>query len=75
MPTPATRAAYTHVFWDMGGTIVNTYPELDAALADVINGLGQNSRRACGRRRTTTRSGVLVDPRGALLSAKLMSLP
>lgn len=31
---------YTHVFWDMGGTIVDTYPALDAALADVIRARG-----------------------------------
>lgn len=31
----AAHATYRHVFWDMGGTIVNTYPQLDAALAAV----------------------------------------
>lgn len=55
---PDTRAAYTHVFWDMGGTIVNTYPQLDAALADVIRGHGSTiddhdvallTRRSTGR--------------------------
>ena len=41
MPSPPTSdAAYRHVFWDMGGTIVNTYPELDAALAGVIRDHG-----------------------------------
>lgn len=27
---------YRHVFWDMGGTLVDTYPQLDRALADVV---------------------------------------
>lgn len=26
---------YRHVFWDLGGTLVDTYPALDAALAEV----------------------------------------
>lgn len=33
---------FRHVFWDMGGTIVNTYPELDATLAGVVQGTGQH---------------------------------
>lgn len=33
-------ARYRHIFWDMGGTIVNTYPQLDAALAGVVRGHG-----------------------------------
>lgn len=32
---------YRHVFWDMGGTIVNTYPGLDAILAGVVRATGQ----------------------------------
>lgn len=32
---------FRHVFWDMGGTIVDTYPGLDAALADVVAATGQ----------------------------------
>ncbi len=39
MPTSHT-ARYRHIFWDMGGTIVNTYPQLDAALADVVRSRG-----------------------------------
>ncbi len=39
-PTPHNPAKYSHVFWDMGGTIVNTYPQLDTAFADVIRGHG-----------------------------------
>lgn len=27
---------YKHVFWDLGGTLVDTYPALDRALADVV---------------------------------------
>ncbi len=42
MPTTSDTPTYRHVFWDMGGTIVNTYPQLDAALADVIRGHGDS---------------------------------
>ena len=35
-----TATHYRHIFWDMGGTIVNTYPQLDAALAGVVRGRG-----------------------------------
>lgn len=31
---------YKHVFWDLGGTLVDTYPALDEALADVARGHG-----------------------------------
>ncbi|MBB1483249.1 HAD-IA family hydrolase [Tessaracoccus sp. MC1865] len=31
---------YRHVFWDLGGTLVDTYPALDAALADVVRSHG-----------------------------------
>ena len=27
---------YRHVFWDLGGTLADTYPHLDAALAEVV---------------------------------------
>lgn len=27
---------FRHLFWDLGGTLVDTYPQLDAALADVV---------------------------------------
>ena len=40
MPTTPRTATYRHIFWDMGGTVVNTYPQLDAALADVIRSHG-----------------------------------
>ena len=40
MPAPSSDARYRHIFWDMGGTIVNTYPPLDAALAGVIRSRG-----------------------------------
>lgn len=29
-----------HLFWDMGGTLVDTYPQLDAALAQVVTAHG-----------------------------------
>lgn len=32
----------THVFWDMGGTMVDTYPGLDRALAGVIQRAGHH---------------------------------
>ena len=31
---------YEHVFWDMGGTLVDTYPALDSALAAVVRAHG-----------------------------------
>ena len=31
---------YRHVFWDLGGTLVNTYPQLDEALAGVVGAHG-----------------------------------
>jgi len=31
---------YRHVFWDMGGTLVDTYPALDSALAAVVRAHG-----------------------------------
>lgn len=34
-------SGFRHVFWDMGGTIVNTYPGLDAILAGVVRATGQ----------------------------------
>lgn len=36
--SPATNPGppWEHVFWDMGGTLVDTYPGLDQAFADVI---------------------------------------
>ncbi|MEO7587347.1 MAG: HAD-IA family hydrolase [Arachnia sp.] len=40
MPAPSSDARYRHIFWDMGGTIVNTYPGLDAALAGVVRDRG-----------------------------------
>ncbi|RMB61742.1 HAD family hydrolase [Tessaracoccus antarcticus] len=40
MPAPSRDARYRHIFWDMGGTIVNTYPGLDAALAGVVRAHG-----------------------------------
>ncbi len=38
--TSSNHAQYRHIFWDMGGTIVNTYPELDSAFAGVVRGSG-----------------------------------
>ena len=31
---------YRHIFWDMGGTLVDTYPQLDATFAEVVRGRG-----------------------------------
>ena len=31
---------YQHVFWDVGGTLVDTYPALDETLADVVRRRG-----------------------------------
>lgn len=31
-----------HLFWDMGGTLVDTYPQLDAALAQVVTAHGRH---------------------------------
>lgn len=33
---------FRNIFWDMGGTIVNTYPQLDAALASVVRRHGSS---------------------------------
>lgn len=33
---------YRHLFWDMGGTLVDTYPQLDATLAEVVRGRGMD---------------------------------
>lgn len=32
---------HRHVVWDLGGTLVDTYPALDAAFADVVTRYGQ----------------------------------
>ncbi len=37
-----TAPRFRHVLWDMGGTIVNTYPELDAVLAAVVRSHGHD---------------------------------
>lgn len=39
MTEPAVPA-WRHVFWDMGGTMVDTYPEVDRTLAEVIRDAG-----------------------------------
>lgn len=36
----AVTKKWTHVFWDMGGTMIDTYPGLDRALAGVIRRAG-----------------------------------
>ena len=41
---------YRHVFWDLGGTLVDTYPQLDEALAGVV--------RAHGRQVATTHVAI-----------------
>lgn len=37
---------YRYVFWDLGGTLVDTYPALDAALADVVRRHGHELQDA-----------------------------
>lgn len=37
---------YTHVFWDLGGTLVDTYPALDAAFTEVIRRHGHRVQAA-----------------------------
>lgn len=32
---------YRHLFWDLGGTLIDTYPELDTTLAEVVRGHGK----------------------------------
>lgn len=47
---------YRHVFWDLGGTLVDTYPQLDAALAGVVRRHGEQistSEVAVWTRRST----------------------
>ena len=47
---------YSFVFWDLGGTLVDTYPALDAALADVVRRHGhelQDAEVAALTRRST----------------------
>ncbi|MGO1384784.1 MAG: HAD family hydrolase [Arachnia sp.] len=62
---------YRHVFWDMGGTIVNTYPQLDEALADVIRSHGTDitthdvallTRRSTGDAISTLSKRHCIDP-------------
>lgn len=35
-PTAHNQAMYRHVVFDLGGTLIDTYPELDAALMEVV---------------------------------------
>lgn len=35
------HSGHRHIFWDMGGTLVDTYPELNRALADAAGRGGQ----------------------------------
>lgn len=63
---------WTHVFWDLGGTMVDTYPGLDRALAGVIRRAGHHvdlhevsllTRRSTGEAvsQLSQRFGIPVD--------------
>ncbi|MCC2594022.1 HAD-IA family hydrolase [Tessaracoccus sp. OS52] len=52
---------FRHVFWDMGGTIVNTYPALDAALADVVRAAGHDVAQADVAAATRISTGHAVE--------------
>lgn len=72
--------SWRHVFWDMGGTIVDTYPQLDTALAEVIRDAGHRvdlhdvsvlTRRSTGEAMSTLsrRFDIAVDEFRAAESA------
>lgn len=55
-PPHYAEGMYRYVFWDLGGTLVDTYPALDAALADVVRARGHrllDSEVAVWTRRST----------------------
>lgn len=37
---PRVEGMYRNVFWDLGGTLVDTYPQLDAAFVEVVRRAG-----------------------------------
>ena len=51
---------YQHVFWDLGGTLVDTYPALDEALAAVIERHGIEANPAEVSRLTRRSTGEAI---------------
>ncbi len=52
---------YRHLFWDMGGTLVDTYPALDAEFVRVIRGHGHDVEIATVSRWTRRSTGEAID--------------
>lgn len=52
---------YRHVIWDLGGTLVDTYPALDAAFADVVRGHGHDIGIAEVAALTRRSTGIAVE--------------
>ncbi|WP_342372384.1 HAD-IA family hydrolase [Propioniciclava soli] len=52
---------YRHVFWDLGGTLVDTYPALDAALAGVVAARGGHVGVAEVARLTRRSTGEAIE--------------
>ena len=64
---------YRHVFWDLGGTLVDTYPALDAALADVARRRGhavEDAEVAVLTRRSTGEAIAALSARFGIPSAE-----
>lgn len=62
---------YRHLFWDLGGTLVDTYPQLDAAFAEVVARHGGSvelldvarlTRRSTGEAISTLSERFGIDP-------------
>ena len=51
---------YRHVFWDLGGTLVDTYPQLDAAFAAVVRRHGGELELLDVARLTRTSTGTAI---------------
>lgn len=54
-------AMYRHVFWDLGGTLVDTYPQLDAAFAQVVRAHGGDVTIADVARLTRQSTSVAIE--------------
>lgn len=52
---------YRHLFWDMGGTLVDTYPALDAEFVRVIRGHGHDVDTATVSRWTRRSTGEAIE--------------
>ncbi|MGO4956708.1 HAD-IA family hydrolase [Luteococcus sp. Sow4_B9] len=62
---------FRHLFWDMGGTLVDTYPQLDATFADVVRRHGHDveipdvarlTRRSTGEAIATLSTRFGIEP-------------